>query len=204
MTGINERCAQLAEQAATEEGITCWGRLTSAAHALGMMEGRERELVFTAITRRAEEDRSLTAGPLLAHAARLFRSGRGPRRTEDEEHQRRRRYWYDTLPATLDLDVTQAHIDRGDRADGRSCPLTLAAVDRLGAHLAISTGFRELYVLGMRLYDLPPAARAFLARYDDRDAVEPQRLTLIKRPDADVEAVRNLARLDAAAIPEGS
>lgn len=73
----------------------------------------------------------------------------------------------------MKVEVTQRHIDNGNRCDCWDCPIAKALSETLSGHVAV--GSRDVNLPGISGSDvpLPPEAIAFIKAYDAGQQVQP-------------------------------
>ena len=67
------------------------------------------------------------------------------------------------MSRTVEIDVTQLHIENGTQLDCRECPIALAITDKLGLIAEVTLSQAE--VCGT-LYKLPHEANNFMRQFD--------------------------------------
>lgn len=81
------------------------------------------------------------------------------------------------LPETIEINVTQKHINKGVPEHCTACPIALATLDAIsaGPDTTVTVDQDHITILrgGYRTrYDLPPQAQDFIARFDGEMDVE--------------------------------
>lgn len=82
------------------------------------------------------------------------------------------------------IEVTQKHIDEGERCHGSRCPLALAIADKVSAAFEVNVNYHGIRIVYLNktpdTYNITKAIIEFLAKFDVKKPVKPTnfRLTL--------------------------